>query len=44
MGLNSFADLNQAEFEKRMGFKKIDNGFGDEDDLDEGETLLSANL
>lgn len=34
--LNGFADLSDEEFEKRQGFKKI-NEFDDEEDLDEGE-------
>ena len=33
--INSFADLSDAEFEKKMGFKKIDNEWDDEDDEDD---------
>ena len=35
LAMNSFADLSDAEFEKKMGFKKIDNGFEDDDEEEE---------
>lgn len=43
--LNKFADMSDEEYQKRMGFKKIENDFDDEeeeaDTLDEDEPLLT---